>query len=64
MHDILRYFPDIEGDPEAALFLSKAVAQDLQERVKQLMEQLERARKENPNPNPNPNPTPPTLPLP
>ena len=46
MHDILRYFPDIEGDPEAALFLSKAVANDLQERVKQLMEQLERARKE------------------
>ena len=46
VHDILRYFPDIEGDPEAALFLSKAVANDLQERVKQLMEQLERARKE------------------
>ena len=49
MHDILRYFPDIEGDPEAALFLSKAVANDLQERVKQLMEQLERARKEKVN---------------
>ena len=46
VHDILRYFPDIEADPDAALFLSKAVASDLQQRVNQLMEQLERARKD------------------
>lgn len=44
VHDILRYFPDIEADPEAALFLSKAVAIDLQGRVQTLQAELEQAR--------------------
>jgi len=43
VHDILRYFPDIEADPEAALFLSKAVAIDLQSRVQSLQAELEQA---------------------
>ena len=42
--EILRYYPDIEADPEAALFLTKAVADDLEKRVKQLQSELEQAR--------------------
>ena len=47
VHDILRYFPDIEADAEAALFLSKAVAADLHKRNTQLQADLEQARKDN-----------------
>ena len=43
VNDILRYFPDIEADPEAALYLSKAVATDLQSRVQSLKAELEQA---------------------
>jgi len=46
VHDILRYFPDIEADPEAALFLSKAVATDLQSRVQSLQVELEQAHQD------------------
>mmetsp|Transcript_58175 Transcript_58175/g.115467 ORF Transcript_58175/g.115467 Transcript_58175/m.115467 type:complete len:913 (-) Transcript_58175:296-3034(-) len=46
VHDIERYFPDIQSDPEAALFLAKAVAMDLQERVNDLQNNLEKAREE------------------
>jgi len=46
VHDILRYFPDIEADPEAALFLSKAVAIDLQHRVQTLQAELEQAHQD------------------
>ena len=49
VHDILRYFPDIEADPEAALFLSKAVAIDLQGRVQSLQAELEQVAARNPN---------------
>lgn len=42
--EVLRYYPDIEADPEAALFLTKAVADDLEKRVKQLQSELEQAR--------------------
>ena len=40
------YFPDIQSDPEAALYLAKAVADDLQKRVHQLHAELEQARQD------------------
>jgi len=46
VHDILRYFPDIESDPEAALYLSKAVAIDLQKKNQALQNALEQAHAE------------------
>ena len=47
MHDIERYFPDIQSDSEAALYLARAVADDLQKRVNQLHKELEQARQDN-----------------
>jgi hypothetical protein len=44
VHEIERYFPDISADPEAALFLAKAVADDLQKRVHALQREIEQAR--------------------
>ena len=44
MHEIERYFPDISADPEAALYLAKAVADDLQKRVNGLQDELEQSR--------------------
>ena len=44
VHDIERYFPDIESDPDAALYLAKAVADDLQKRVNGLQDELEQSR--------------------
>jgi len=46
VHEIERYFPDIEADPDAALYLAKAVSEDLQNRVHQLQGELDEARKE------------------
>ena len=46
VHEIERYFPDIESDPEAALFLAKAVADDLQKRVNMLQDELEQSRQD------------------
>jgi len=46
VHEIERYFPDIEADPDAALYLAKAVSEDLQNRVHQLQSELDEARKE------------------
>jgi len=46
VHEIERYFPDIESDPEAALYLAKAVADDLQKRVNQLQQELEQSRQD------------------
>lgn len=43
VHDILRYFPEIEADPESALHLSKAVAMDLQKKVQRLESDLQQA---------------------
>jgi len=46
VHDIERYFPDIQSDPEAALYLAKAVADDLQKRVTRLEAELHQARED------------------
>ena len=46
VHEIERYFPDIESDPEAALYLAKAVADDLQKRVSGLQAEIDQARSE------------------
>jgi len=46
VHEIERYFPDIESDPDAALYLAKAVADDLQKRVTSLKEELELSRQD------------------
>lgn len=47
VHDIERYFPDIQSDPDAALFLAREVAKDLQQRVERLQGELEQAREDN-----------------
>lgn len=47
VHDIERYFPDIQSDSDAALYLARAVADDLQRRVAQLQKELEQARQDN-----------------
>ena len=44
VHEIERYFPDIESDPDAALYLAKAVAEDLQKRVTSLQAEIDQAR--------------------
>jgi len=46
VHEIERYFPDIESDPDAALYLAKAVADDLQKRVNALQDDLEQSRQD------------------
>ena len=46
VHEIERYFPDIESDPDAALYLAKAVADDLQKRVNVLQDELEQSRQD------------------
>jgi len=45
--EIMRYYPDIEADSEAALFLAKAVAEDRETKVVQLQKELEEARHAN-----------------
>jgi len=47
VHDIERYFPDIQSDSDAALYLARAVADDLQKRVNQLHKELDQARQDN-----------------
>jgi len=46
VHEIERYFPDISADPEAALYLAKAVADDLQKRVHSLQKEIDQARQD------------------
>lgn len=44
--EILRYYPDLEDDPQAALFLSARVTAELERRVEALSADLELAREE------------------